>query len=516
MYKQKSVLILIILIISSTLIPAVNSSNIKIKEKTEKESYKIFNESDLDLDYIYNITKELSNIIFTEYNESAGEIAKGRAYGSKGELKAAEILEENMRNLGLYTYKERLDNSEKYPDLISELEVTNYYVKVNNQTIDSYIAPVWVKTSENNNDINYTYNYTNLKVIRPPAIPSLYINSRKIIGKLEPFVIIVKDLAFYPYGKLSFLPFWNNFYFNYKVVNMLYRGVPMLYSYLWDRYQEYCKGILFYDFNNDTYDMNLLKNYNHIPFIYINGTNGNKILNNLDSTRIDFKLEQKLNTEVESYNVIGQINGTNNETIIIDCLYDSWWCQGTADSAIGMGMVLAIAKWFKENNITSEYSIKFIGFSGEEHGFVAGSRYYENLHKDEKIKYVFDLNQLGFYQNGSKLILNIISNNFGFLANVWKIVKQSNYGERVNSSEKARPIYMKDGGPSNSKPFADNRNDCKTVCFLKDSGWKYHHRDGQKHTEGDVLKYFDRQDVEVTGEIILNVIKYFMEANNEI
>jgi hypothetical protein len=221
-------------------------------------------------------------------------------------------------------------------------------------------------------------------------------------------------------------------------------------------------------------------------------------------------LEQKLNTSVISYNVIGQLNATNpeNDTVIIDCLYDSWWCQGTADSAIGMAMVLAIAKWFNESNITPKYNIKFIGFSGEEHGFVAGSKYYENLHKNENIRYVIDLNQLGFWQNNSKLILNIIANKFDFLGEVWKIVKQSDYGNRVDSSKKARPIFMKDGGPSNTKPFAENRDDCKTVCFLKDSGWRYHHRDGLNHTEGDVLKYFDPEDVNVTGEIILNVVKY--------
>jgi len=464
----------------------------------------------LDLQYIYNITENLSNIIFTEYNESAGEIAKGRAYGTKGEHRAAEILYENMTNLGLYTYKEQLCNSKKYENLTYELEVIDYFVKINNKTVDSYIAPVWVKNSENNNNLNFTYNYTNLKVIKPPPIPSLYILHQKITDKIEPFVIILKDKAFYPYSPLNFLPFWNNFRFNYQIVNTLYRGVPIAYSYLWDRYLDYCKGIVLYDFNENTYDMNILKNVNHIPFIYINGTNGAKILKDLRNTRIDFKLEQKLNTSVISYNVIGQLNATNpeNDTVIIDCLYDSWWCQGTADSAIGMAMVLAIAKWFNESDITPKYNIKFIGFSGEEHGFAAGSKYYENLHKNEKIRYVIDLNQLGFRQNKSKLTLNIISNKFGFLREVWKIVKQSDYGNRVNSSKMARPIFMRDGGPSNTKSFADNRNDCKTVCFLKDSGWKYHHRDGLNHTEGDVLKYFDPEDVNVTGEIVLNVVKY--------
>jgi hypothetical protein len=49
---------------------------------------------------------------------------------------------------------------------------------------------------------------------------------------------------------------------------------------------------------------------------------------------------------------------------------------------------------------------------------------------------------------------------------------------------------------------------CKTVCIVKGGKWLLHHRDGEKHTEGDVLKYFDWADVSATGEIALNIVKY--------
>ena len=63
------------------------------------------------------------------------------------------------------------------------------------------------------------------------------------------------------------------------------------------------------------------------------------------------------------------------------------------------------------------------------------------------------------------------------------------------------------GAPSDDAPFAI-RPGCKTVCFLKDGGWLYHHRDGQNHQEGDSLKYFDWDDVNATGEIVLNIVKH--------
>jgi hypothetical protein len=505
--KQIIITTTIAIILLSAISPNTFSESIKLGGKKEYQ----YSYEKIDVDYIYNITEALSNIIFTEYDEESGEIAKGRAYGTKGEHKAAEILYENMSAMGLHTYKEQIKNTDKYPKLTHELEVVDYFVKINNKTIDSYISPVWKKNTENNHDINHTYNYSNLKVITPPLIPSMYILKQKIKGELEPFVIILKDKSFYPYNPITTLfPFLDNLYFNYYLIRIPTREIQTIYARLWDKYMDYCKGIILYDFNEDCYDMNLLKNSSNMPFICINGTNGKKILNDIENNRVDFKLEQRMNTSIESYNVIGQLNATNpeNDTVIVDCLYDSWWCQGTADAAIGMAMVLGIAKYFTEHNITPKYNIKFIGFSGEEHGFCAGSKYYENLHENEKIKYVIDLNQLGFWQDDPKLTLDVIANKLVFLNEIWKIVKQANYGNRVNSSDKAMPVWIKNGGPSNSQPFASNRENCKTVCFLKDSGWKLHHRDGLNHTEGDVLKYFDPEDVNVTGEIILNVVKY--------
>jgi hypothetical protein len=463
----------------------------------------------LDVQFIYNITAKLSNIIFDEYDEENGEIAKGRAYGTKGEHKAAEILYENMTKLGLYTKKEQIENTDQYPDLTHELEIKDYFVKINNRKIDSYIAPVWIENSENNYNVNHIYNYSNLKIIEPPIIPGLYIKWQRFLGKLEPFVVIIKDKAFYPYSPLKKLPFTDNFIFDYYVIRQLQGGVPVLYSYLWDNYLDYCKGVILYDFNKEVHDMNLLKKFNHVPFIYINGSDGEQILNNIEDSRIDFRLKQQMNTSVISYNVIGQLNGSDEScTVIVDCLYDSWWCQGTADSAIGMAMVLAIAKYYTENNLTPKYTMKFIGFSGEEHGFNAGSKYYESSHKDENIKYVIDLNQLGFKQEDPKLSLNIIGNRIGFLNRIIKLTKEIDYNSRVNCSDGVKYLYLKNGGPGNALIFAKNRDDCKTVCFLKDGRWKMHHRDGLNHTEGDVLKYFDWTDVNVTGEIVLSVTKY--------
>ena len=89
-----------------------------------------------------------------------------------------------------------------------------------------------------------------------------------------------------------------------------------------------------------------------------------------------------------------------------------------------------------------------------------------------------------------------------------QIFKGSDYANRVDSSKSLKIVLEKKKIPSNPLPFLETHPDCKIITFVKDSGWKLHHRDGVNHTEGDVLKYFDKQDVEVTGELVLNTVRY--------
>ena len=106
---------IILLFVGTAAPPSINGDIIETNNVKNDSEYQyissIINESVLDLQYIYNITKALSYIIFTEYNESAGEIAEGRHFGTKGEHKAAEILFENMTDLGLYAWKEPINNT---------------------------------------------------------------------------------------------------------------------------------------------------------------------------------------------------------------------------------------------------------------------------------------------------------------------------------------------------------------------------------------------------------------------
>jgi len=525
---KKKKLVIHIVIISLILIASYSSATgLELDYLDKKTSSNFIDEEltnnfekPLDIQFIYNITENLSNIVFDEYDEDNGEIAKGRAFGTKGEHKAAEIITENMSNVGLLTTLEKLEKRPDKPDdfITNKLEVLEYNFKINNEDIESYIAPTWKGPRDKPTELDNNFSYNDLKVIPIPKYPLLY--NRKLAKETDDFLFIDNDLWNDPNAKLPYLdplkPLLDplKFYMLFHIVT-LYK--IQLQTTLWYKFYPSCKGLILYDFNEDCHDMIAFTESCKIslPVIFISNRDGRKILDNIQDSRVDYHLKQRFNTSVESYNVVGEITGENpDKTIILSCLYDSWWCQGTADSAIGMGIIMAIAKYFIENNITPKYTMKFIGFSGEEY-MMNGAIYYESTHKDENILYVIDLNQLGFTQEEPRLTFDIVANKLPFLNKVWDVVKRSNYVQRTNNVTDIKAIYWPSGTlPSDALPFAVNRPKCKALLFLKDGGWILHHRDGMNHTEGDAFKYFNWTDVSVTSEIILNVTKSIVLEEN--
>ncbi|MBU0497472.1 MAG: M28 family peptidase [Candidatus Thermoplasmatota archaeon] len=468
--------------------------------------------NNIDIEYIYNLTAALSNIIFTEYDEEHGEIAKSRSFGTKGEHKAAEILKDNMSALGLYAYYEPLTSIPKHPDLIYKYEILDYQLKIHyNDTDPGHLADCYISHTVNgprNNptDINYSVLLQNLSVIQKPrfANPFDYLLVRNQYSK--DFVFITEDDSYNP--TLSPPPmkqFLGKIFSPYSDPVLFWSWLRYLIEIsIWYRFLPHCQGLIRYDFNNHTHNMDYSSDWN-LPVIFINGTEGRNLIANLNTSQISYRLYQELNTSVESYNVIGQLNGTDpSKTIIVDSLYDSVWTQGAADSAIGMAIVMSIAKFFADHNITPLYTIKFIGFSGEEYGF-RGAYHYEATNKKENIVYVVDLNQLGFTQTDPPLYLELLSNNKDLLATVKNITEFYDYSN-VTHQKGVRTFHMPFGAPSNDQPFARYRHTTKTICFLKGLNWYYHHRDGLHHSEGDVLKYFNWTDVALTAQIVLDLI----------
>ena len=279
-------------------------------------------------------------------------------------------------------------------------------------------------------------------------------------------------------------------------------------------YEPYNKAAIKYDYSDEAFNTGVAAD-TVIPTIFINGSIGEILINNLSRYTVDFYLNQSYDENIISYNIIGQINGTNQgKTVILDSLYDSLWCQGTSDSAIGCGIVLAIAKQMKElenNGIIPKYKTKFILFGGEEWGY-KGAKHYVEDNLDENIKTVIDLNQLGMKrpdpQKDPPLIMNLVTNKVLLQYLLDTFCERNRYKENTGYDYKG--VYSRWGGPSNDNAFAFGTiRPINTVLFLKDYGWYYHHRDGCNHTEGDVMKNIDWNDINETAELVWNVTKYY-------
>ena len=544
LFRKGLALVVVLLFVGTAAPPSINGNIAELDGSyNDLEISSIINESVLDLQYIYNITKALSYIIFTEYNESAGELAKGRNFGTKGERKAAEILFENMTNLGLYAWKEPIRNTPVTLSIMSKiacnvetmergLTVKKISDRSTIPVTECCLAPRWNLTGAtinpitvklissacrvngildrkynlyNSDRLTYNFSYKNLRVIKKPYTYSFATEFVRHFINNEPFVYIVKDRDYTdwrwePLPELKFIG---------PIRNKIFQNIPSNEEVLWTLFQPNCKGLILFDYNNGTYNSYGSSIYGPLPTIHINGSLGRKIFDSPDDYRIDFYINQRWNESVESYNVIGQMNGTNpNETVIVSCLYDCNWNQGTGDSAIGMAMVLGVAKYMKEQNIIPKCNVRFIGFCGEENG-KRGAYYYEALHRNENISMVIDLNQLGF--NWTNLELKICTNNESLKPTINDIANRTNYFYRTGNLTNLR-VY--DGVTvSNAEVFVKAKEQINrsynAIEFVKAYKWNLHHKDGMNHQEGDVLKYFDWLDTSVTGEMIWNVTKYF-------
>lgn len=504
------------LFFGTSCVPCMSSS---LNEKTNLSSVNKPTPT-IDVSYIYNLTAALSNIIFTVYNESAGEIAKGRAYGTKGENKAAEILYENMSQLGLHSILEQLEKRPGRPndDLLTKLDVTNYTITLNDIPLDCFVAPSWKGPRGESEQLNCTFSFHGLHVKLLPSFPCLY--NRTLGKETEDFVFLGRDQWNDPNGVLPVIdlakPYLDplKFYILFHLTSLfnIQRETAA-----WYRMYPHCKGLLLSDFNDNCHDMIYFpKNGNSLPVIFISGNDGKRIRTDLNGSRINMNITQEYNTSVISYNVIGELKGTNEKkTILVTCLYDGWWNQGTADSAIGMAMVLGIAKYFIDAGITPKYTVKFVAFSGEEYDF-RGAKHYEALHTNETILAVIDLNQLGFTQNTPRLTFDIVANKYGFLQDAWTIMQRSQYVQRTGNVTDIKPIWWISGYiPGNAAVFAMTHPLCKAMTVFKDGGWILHHRDGMNHTEGDVLKYFNWTDTEVTAEMMTNLTVALATGNED-
>ena len=106
-----------------------------------------------------------------------------------------------------------------------------------------------------------------------------------------------------------------------------------------------------------------------------------------------FKQSCKQLKDVQSYNVIGQITGSEfpNEYMVVGGHLDSWDLgDGSHDDGVGVVQSMDVLRLLKESGITPKRSIRVVLFMNEENGLRGGKKYAE-VAKQKNENHVFAL-----------------------------------------------------------------------------------------------------------------------------
>lgn len=112
-----------------------------------------------------------------------------------------------------------------------------------------------------------------------------------------------------------------------------------------------------------------------------------------DDLKFYFKQNCKQYDDVQSYNVIGEITGSEypNEFIVVGGHLDSWDLgDGSHDDGAGCVQSMDVLRLLKESGITPKRSIRVVLFMNEENGLRGGKKYAE-VAKQKGEKHIFAL-----------------------------------------------------------------------------------------------------------------------------
>jgi carboxypeptidase Q len=140
--------------------------------------------------------------------------------------------------------------------------------------------------------------------------------------------------------------------------------------------------------------MNYLDGVTKIPTAAITAEDANRIqrlVNRGVRVRLRLKMEAKFEPDVESFNVVGEIRGSEkpDEVVLVGGHFDSW-DPGTGASDDGVGCVVTweAARLMKKLNIRPKRTVRVVLFTNEENGMRGGNGY-RDAHAKEAANHVF-------------------------------------------------------------------------------------------------------------------------------
>lgn len=140
--------------------------------------------------------------------------------------------------------------------------------------------------------------------------------------------------------------------------------------------------------------MNYAADAGKIPTAAITAEDANRIqrlVNRGVRVRLRLKMESKFDPDAESFNVVGEIRGSErpDEIVLVGGHFDSW-DPGTGASDDGVGCIVTweAARLMKKLNIRPKRTVRVVLFTNEENGLRGGNAY-RDQHAAEAANHVF-------------------------------------------------------------------------------------------------------------------------------
>ncbi|MEO7133840.1 MAG: M20/M25/M40 family metallo-hydrolase [Vicinamibacterales bacterium] len=140
--------------------------------------------------------------------------------------------------------------------------------------------------------------------------------------------------------------------------------------------------------------MNYAADQPKLPTASISAEDANRIqrlVNRGVKVRLRLKMEAKFDADVESFNVVGEIRGSEKpeEIVLVGGHFDSWDPgTGASDDAVGCVVTWEAARLMKKLNIRPKRTVRVVLFTNEENGMRGGNGY-RDQHAAEAPNHVF-------------------------------------------------------------------------------------------------------------------------------
>lgn len=224
-----------------------------------------------------------------------------------------------------------------------------------------------------------------------------------------------------------------------------------------------------------------------------------------DAKKMYVSIKNKKIRNFHTRNVVGVISGTSEKEdyFMIGAHYDhlggfgdNIYMPGTNDNASGVAMMLSIAKYLKDNNISLQHSLLLVAFAGEEAGLIGSTYFAEHPPVAlNKVDFFINLDMVGGGADGITIV------------NGTSYKNEINLLKEINDKNDYVPEILLRGPSDNSDHAPLNAKGVPSIfIYTRGSNLK------EYHTIYDNSRNFP---LDKSGELIRLIVDFLVELDKK-